>query len=320
VIVLLVGLGLGLYLRNWLSPDPLLERVRALDLARAQHLEAEPLLKQLLNRDPTDVPVLKALVGLQMVADRPAEAEAYLAKWCELEPNNLAPLTARFEIAARVFQQETAIACGRELLRRDSGLNVIRRKLMWIEARAGQLDAAIAHAQEGFRRQPGDVEYQHLLAHAHHLRGETASAIRYLEAILNESNRYLPAVLLRGIIHREQNEPEQALPLLRSVLEEETNPKSRQKARYQLAQALYQLDQHSEAARLMAQWHKFEEAQRTVVDAYQQPENLELRLRAGRLLLESDQKAEGVAVLRQLLETDPTFTEARQLLENQDER
>ena len=311
---LLAGLAIGWLVRFALMPDPAIDRAQALELARAQIVQAEPLLQRVLERNPRDVEVLQALLSLYLVADRPAEADALLARWCELEPDNLKPVRLRFQIAVRVFQQETAIACGRLLLQREADPEPILRQLISLEIKAGLLDDATAHAQQGLTRRPGDAEFTYLLAHVHHLKGEKDEAIRILDRLLASKEPYWPAVLLRGTIYRESDQPTQAIPLLRRVLAEDPDHRNRQTARYQLAQALFRLNQTPEAEALMQQWQRYEEARRTLVDAYQQRDNLTLRLRAGRLLLETDQETDGLGVLQEVLKQQPDCAEAHRIL------
>ncbi len=316
-ITLLAGLSSGYLLRLWWTPDLQTERSIALNLANAHHLEAEPLLTNLLKQNPKDIEILKALVVLQMVADRPQEADEYLARWCKLEPDNPTPLTTRFELSARLFRYQTAVACGRKLLQQDPALSAVRRKLMWIEVRTGQLEEAIKDAEDGLSQQPKETDYLHLLAHVSHLQGEWDAANKHLDDLFAQSEHFLPAILLRGTILCETNQFQQAIPYLDRVIRDDPLPENQQKARYQLAQAFYRLGRTREADEQMAIWQRHENALRTVIDAYQQPSNFDLRLQAGKLLLETGQTARGIAVLKDLLSQDPNQAEARRLLENQ---
>lgn len=318
--VLLLGVLAGRMIR-WQSTAARDQvRGRALALAKAQKPEAEPVLEEVLASNPRDLEVIKAMVGVQMVADQPGKALDYLARWSELEPGNANPVRLRFEIASRVHRQEVALESGRRLLGMETNRIPVLRKLMWIEVSAGQLDAAWAHADEGLKLLPGDADFRYLQAHVHHLRGETTAAIGILDALLAGPAPPLPAVFLRGTIHREQKEAGKAVPLLRKVVKEEANGRIRQQARYQLAQALYQLGERGEADREMAQWQRFEQARQAMVDAYQQPANRELGIEAGRMLLETGQEAEGIGLLEEMLVRYPDAVEVHRLLAEHYER
>ncbi|MFO0880213.1 MAG: tetratricopeptide repeat protein [Gemmataceae bacterium] len=319
-LTLLAGYAGGWLIRSQREAEKQTNRSRALKLAQSRRLEAEPLLTELVEQNPHDLEVIKALAGLQLVADQPAQAEGWLARWCDLEPANPVPLRLRFEIAARVHDQELALLCGTRLIEMEPDPDPVLRKLMWIEVGAGKFAEAVRHAEEGLKRKPGDPEYRFLLAHVKHAQGAWPEAVRILDELLSEPGAIPQVLLLRGTIHREQKQPEAAVALLRKVLTEKTAPRDRQVARFQLAQALFQLGKLDEAREEMTRWQRFEDARRALVDAYQQPDNQELRLRAGRLQLESDQTAEGVALLEAVLERDPTQREAHRLLADHFER
>src|SRR5207245_4643191 len=70
--------------------------------------------------------------------------------------------------------------------------------------------------------------------------------------VVRDHPRFGAALLLRAILYQEANQPQQAIPLLRQVLELDRS--RQQMARYHLSLALAQTGQKEEAQRVQAEF------------------------------------------------------------------
>jgi predicted Zn-dependent protease len=314
LITLMLGFGLGYVIRLKLKSAEHLHREQLLLQASSGQADSEPGLRKLLASNPDDLEVIKALLGLKLRANDSIAADQLLQAWSKVEPQSLKPLQLRFEIASRSQNYTLAVQLGDKLLEVQTDSIPLLRKLIALELAGGMLADAARHAELALQSEPNDPGLRLQRAQIYHQNGEPKEAIILLEKLLQNTPSNLGGHLLIGTIYREQNQPSLAVPYLRKALAEDPNSRTRQVARYQLAQALYQLDQQSEADRLMAAWHRYESARRLLVDAYQQPNNIDLGIRAAQQLLDNEQEPEGLAVLDEILRQQPAHSQAHELL------
>lgn len=226
------------------------DRQAGLKLAQQGRLQAAaPLLRAALARDPHDVPALKALRLGAVVAKNTRDEEDYLLRWCAAAPNDAEPLVLLMVLHQQLGRLETAIEDGRralELTPEDDRLrsNVAEQLIVF-----GRYPEAIADCRRCLEHQPNNPEFHYLLANAYHRQGQNAKASAILDPLVREHREFTGATLLRAIIHYEDNQPAQAIPLLKDVLAQGQNSK----AQFYLGQCLARTGHEAEGKRLVEQ-------------------------------------------------------------------
>ena len=289
------------------------EREQALQLSRQGQFDAaEPLLLKCLERDPHDVPVLRALALGNLRANRYWKIREYLGRWCALQPDQVEPHALRCDWAYRQGHSAQALADAERVLelqpddldRMRIVINSLRQ-----EGRAAEAEAA---CQRFLGRRPGDPYLLYLLAEAYHAQGKDQEACAVLDPLLPHLPRYMsPAFALRGILYVRAGQEEKAVPLLQQAVRE--NPRD-DRARYQLCLALARLGRGEEAEKQMAQFLRKIDADRLRSDQQSLPGNPGLRVRAAQKMIDDGRPEEGVRMLREILARNPGHKEALDLL------
>lgn len=264
-------------------------RLEALQLvSEGNFVEAEPKLLALLEHDPADVEVLRALaLGQKTTGRRLAEGERYVSLWCAADVNNPEPFRERLYLWMELQRWDRALADVRHLRK----LAPQDRELCQLAARlyvtTGQPEMALQELQHCLSRAPRDKDLRVLQATAHFRLGDLAAADKLLTAVLNEDPGHVPALQLRGLVLCEQERYDEAIPVLRRALaaNDERSRGEEQMARYQLSLALARTGKPEEAAAVLKENRRIEEVERTAMDAQQQ-DDPEVKLRAARGLLE----------------------------------
>src|SRR5262249_33924437 len=100
----------------WLQAQ--LDSSDGLRLAREGHFsEAEPLLQRALPRQPDHLALVKALALGQLEANKFAEAEGMLQRWCDLTPHEAEPFKQRINLHLRLKRQAQALADAQQVLK-----------------------------------------------------------------------------------------------------------------------------------------------------------------------------------------------------------
>ncbi|HUR55340.1 MAG TPA: tetratricopeptide repeat protein, partial [Gemmataceae bacterium] len=106
----------------------------------------------------------------------------------------------------------------------------------------------------------------------------------------------------------EAEQPNEAIPLLREVLKHD---KSRQRtAGMRLAVVLERTGQGEEAKKVLAEVRRLQDVATIEEGVRTQPDNLELRVRQGELLLTAGHTADGVKMLMSVFDYDPKYRPA----------
>ncbi len=294
------------------------QRQEALALVRAGRFdEAEPVLRRQLERDPGDVTAAAALAAGYLTSNRlVADAEPYLSRWCELEPDNPEPWRLRVDLWLRLRRGDEALADGRRLLELEPTNYELRKTVCWLLLGRGRFAEAEAECRRCLQSHPDDPAVRYLAADIQYLQGHSAEAAARLQPLVASTPPYLPAALLRAVLYLEARppEPEKAVPLLRRVVAAAQDHDDRQKARYHLAQALTRLHQDEEAGEVLAAMRREQEATRLAADSRQQPGNRALHVRAAAALLQVGKSEQALPLLQGVLDADPHNGDAHAVL------
>src|SRR5205823_7878795 len=182
------------------------------------------------ERNPNDLEVIRILARGHHTAEQLAEAEPYLTRWCELRPGDAEPYRLRMDVrhklgglqaatnAEKQSRLEEALADGRRALELEPDNDPLAQEVIWLYLSSGRFEEAQRECQRRLQRQPGHPWLLYLLAKAYHGQGANGEAQKILDPIVRDQPRFADALLLRAILYREANQPEQAIPLLRQVL------------------------------------------------------------------------------------------------------
>jgi predicted Zn-dependent protease len=282
--------------------------------------DAEPKLRAALEHDPDNGELLRALALGLLAAQRLDDAEEVLGRWCEAQPREAGPYRFRMDLRHGKAQllkagddqqrlQRLALDDGRQVLELDPTDESTAQKVIWLYLGMGRFEDADRLCRRQRERQTQDPALLYLHARALHGLGASGEAQGLLDALLSRTPQFLPAVLLRAVLHYEADEADRAIPLLRKVIAEDAA--TRLQARYLLALALGRAGHAEEARQLMA------EVQREHFEldtAGHQPSTLAMRVRRAELLFNVGRAAEALAAVQAVLAEDPKCAAAHRLL------
>jgi len=164
--------------------------------ARGRIAEAIEDLRVLLEHHPREVPLLLQLATLYNVDGRPQQADRLLERVREIDPNDPRPYTQRARRQLQVNDFRGALNELRRGLRitRDPGAaEQLLREFRRLATSTGQLDAAVAFAEDVLRDRPDDPDARLILAEAKILSSnDEPGGFALLEEILAEHPRHLP--------------------------------------------------------------------------------------------------------------------------------
>ncbi|MBY0456718.1 MAG: tetratricopeptide repeat protein [Gemmataceae bacterium] len=261
VVVAVLAVAGGSYWR-WGGGEPG-RRDEALGLAKAGRLaEAEPLLEAALARDANDSEVVSALALAKLNGPDPAAAERLLSRWCELRPNEARPFQLRMDLRHRVARGrattterldglEAALADGRRVLELEPANDPVRREVAWLALQASHFAEAEREVRQSLKAAPADGWLNYLLAKSLHAQGRRIEAAATLEPVVKAQPNFADALLLRAILHADDDRHDRAIPLLRQALALPNPP--RRDALYRLGLSLAAVGQADEARKVMAE-------------------------------------------------------------------
>ncbi len=244
-------------------------------------------------------------------ANQLEEAEPYFEHWCSLRSGDAEPFKERIEYWMKRKWLPQALADGRRVLELEPQNDALRAQV----AHWALITAHHAEAERECRRclekQPDNPELLFLLANSVHRQGRGAEAEPILDQLVQEYPRFSGALVLRGILYVETEQPEKAIPLLRQSLTLEENPQQ-SAARYYLSQALARTGQEQEAKRVLAEMQSRQALDLLKKEGY--PENAAIQVRVAEALLAADQSEAAVRLLENILAHSPDCADARKLL------
>jgi tetratricopeptide (TPR) repeat protein len=252
-----------------------------------------------------------------LASPEPAQAVEPLTRWCELDPNNPEPYRLRMHIRHRMAlgkwsksdqlrMMEEAWADGECALALDPAPDEVRREVTWLAILVGRYSTAEAHARRCLASAPNDGWSHYLLAKACHLQGKREEAVRALDPVVKSQPKFADALVLRAMLYREADQPEQAIPLLRQVLTMGTT--SRRERLYQLGLALAAAGQSDEAKRVMAEVDLMSLKSAIANDHF--PNNPAMRVQIAEAQLAAGNLTDAAKELDAALAEDPDFAPA----------
>jgi predicted Zn-dependent protease len=263
---------------------------------------AEPFLRRAFEQDGRDAEVVRALALGYLRADQARNAEVYLNRWCDVQPDRVEPHERRLELFLGMKHNDQAVAEARRLLQLKPDHRRAQQLLAMLLVQQGRHAEAEGVCRRFLQGAPGEAVLLYYLAESCHGRGNDREAETILDSLLRDQPRYHPALVLRAILYREAEQDEQAIPLLRQALA--LAPANRLAGSH-LIQALARTGRAEEARRERDQMLRRVRAERALMDFRVQPDNLELGVKAGEALLEVGRPEEGLRLLEEVLARAP---------------
>jgi tetratricopeptide (TPR) repeat protein len=114
--------------------------------------------------------------------------------------------------AERLRLLELALADGQRFLELEPGEDEVRREVVWLLLGVGRFGEAEQTCRRCLALAPADPWLHYLLARACHGQGKRAEAESFLDPVVRAQPQFAEALLLRAILHREADQPAQAIP------------------------------------------------------------------------------------------------------------
>jgi predicted Zn-dependent protease len=216
----------------------------------------------------------------------------------------------------RLKRRDLAIADGQRLLELEPDDDNLRKSIAWLLVAEGRYAEADDACRRCLAAHPDSRPLRYLQATIVHAQGHAEQAAALLVPLLASTPPFSPAALLQATMHMEASPPDadKAVALLQIALAKDLDPGDRQKARYLLSQALFHLKQDAKARQVLDEMRREQEADRLAVDSTQQPENLQLKLRAAAALLAVGKSDQGLTLLKRVLDNDADHPGANAVL------
>ncbi len=311
----LILLGVVIFWPWGATPD---RRDEGLRLAGDGRLaEAEPLLIAAAEQNPDDADVVAALAVAKLGSPHAAAAEQYLTRWCELRPAEARPFQLRMDLRHRVARgrasradrrrdQEAALTDGRKVLELDPANDLVRREVAWLALQVEQFAVAEAECRRSLSAAHADGWLTYLLAKILHAQGKRGEAATVLDPLVRAQPNFPDAVLLRGVLYAEADQPDRAIPLLRQALA--LKGVSRRECLYRLGLALAATGQSEEAQKLFAEVELLNLTGAVTNDSF--PNNPAMRVQIAEAMLGMGRLTEANAELDAVLAVAPDFPPA----------
>jgi tetratricopeptide (TPR) repeat protein len=304
----------GLFAAWQAFPD--LDRRNGLQLAKEQRFaEAEPYLERALERKPGDVEVLRALALGELAANDLDQAEQHLTRWCALRPREAEPFQHRMDLRLQRRQFPQALEDGQHLLELDPNNQEVGRNVVPLLVITGQLVEAERECRRWLLREPANPNLLYLLADICHQQGNNSEAERILDPLLERQPDSSRALLLRGILYEEGDQPEKAIPLLEKAgVAPDLGVSQQMSALYHLGLVLGRAGKHKEADEAMAKvrWYQAQD----LLNRREHPKVPGLLVRVAEAMLGVSPAEEAVRVLEGIPDRDPNcLPEAIRILE-----
>ena len=294
------------------DPD-LLHRERILSLAQAgQLLEAEPELPMLLqSAEGDEQEICRAFVQGYLFNLRLADADRLLDSWLRDYPQDYEPYLLRGYARESVSQYEAAEIAYRQAWERAPNRSDVSVRLAQMLLERRQIDEAYQVLSKARVSTPDIPTLELAWAQCLHQRGEFSAAREVLQHALTANPADAVAAGLLGRIELAEQHWDAAIQWLQVAARLQPRDTT---IRYALGQAL-----QAAGRRLEAQDHfdyvakaagPLDELEVTLERILREPENAELRYRAGSILLDYGSAEDGAKWLRSALQLEPRLSAA----------
>jgi tetratricopeptide (TPR) repeat protein len=285
------------------------ERDLALRAAAEHEPRAIPALVSLFHENPKDVPVIRALTTLAMVADDPDETLLWLDRWHAADPDDRTPIRLATEVASRTGRFDAVLHWGEKLLDTETDPVPILERLVTAELTLGRSEDAVTHARRLLTRGGTTEGRLLLLARGLFACGREDEAIETLEPLLWRDPPHVMAIAQCARRLSETEGAERVISMLRAALSATRGQPAGQSARHELARLLLAHGDRAEAEAVLREWERFEAAGAAARDAYQRPHDAALARKAAALLAETGQHAVAATLTADLAATGPVHGE-----------
>lgn len=284
-------------------------RAEALAACRSKPFdESAPLLRTALDKSPNDIELLTCLAHGYFKAKNFADAEPYLSRLIELQPDSTAHLQMRLEVYRELKHPQQALADAQKLLAIDPTDETLVRTTMNLALSVGQFGEAENYCRQLLRNQPNDRSLHSVLVQILKNRGDDDGAAKILDELIKENPNDYGALLSRGILYDATGHPELAIPLLRRVYDEDRS--RRRTSGYQLGMVLQKVGQQAEGERVLNEVRRLQNVELYSEAIKSQPDNAELKVRLAETLLRDGYTADGFELLQAAVKQHPNFAPA----------
>jgi predicted Zn-dependent protease len=297
--------------------DLILERV----LVRAERGAVDEVIKfcrALVEQGHPAAPlILEALAHGCLRMYRLHEADTYLERWLQQQPDNPQALLLQGQVRDQQERRLDALASYRRALEADAELDEARSRLAVLLVTMGQGGEALPHLEYLRRRDPDNPSVQVYRARALDLLGRTGEAETALDEVLARYPHHGAALTARGSLAlRAEGQSADAERWLRQAAELEPGD---YQAHYLLHQALTRNGKTEEAEQEQERLKRVEDDLKRIqeiatVKLQMAPHDPALHCEAGVIALRAGAVAEGLRWLHSALKEDPRYAPAHRAL------
>jgi tetratricopeptide (TPR) repeat protein len=246
------------------------------------------------------------------------QAKFMLDGWIAWRPQCVQPYLFRAELASLRNQDEGRVAAYRDVLRISPANLEAREGLARVLMYQHEVDEAYELFTSCLRDYPREPGVLLGLAEWHHRHGDGEKAKTLIDTLLScepDHRQRCDALSLLGQILLAERNYEAAERALREAV---ASDPTRVAVFYELSQALSRLGRADEAKNYLQRWQRLQAVDEELEDLEPEilghPQDPDLRLRVGRLLLEKGETKAGVNWLLSVLFYEPSHAETNRLL------
>jgi tetratricopeptide (TPR) repeat protein len=301
---------------NRLADDLSVERV-LLCAERGQVDQVRQLCQALMKQNDEATPlVLEAVAHGYMRSLRLADAEIWLNRWLEREPDNPQAFYFLGLVQDDWSRFLDAIGSYRRVLELDPEWDEARLRLTADLLDLSQAGEAFPHLEYLQRRQPDNLLVRVRLARCRDMLGQSEEAVKTLDAVLARQPHYAPALAERGRLALRSGQPVEAETWLR---EASTLAPTDYQVRYQLQLCLTQQGKTAEADEVLKRMKQMEDDNErlhviTTRLLSNSPRDPALLCEVGKILLRTGNAEDGLRWLGNALKENPQHAETHRAL------
>jgi tetratricopeptide (TPR) repeat protein len=189
--------------------------------AHAGDLDAvEQYLWSLVNEQhPDSLLILDALTAGYVRMYRNADATASISYWLNLQPDCIQAVFYRGCLNQRLHAYEKAVADFSKVIEVDPDRDSVRLRLITCFLGTNQLKEALEQAEIVHKKRPNDPDVTVALANCYYNMGQFKEGADLLDPLLAKDPDYAPALIGRGQIALQTEQPDDALKYLKHAVE-----------------------------------------------------------------------------------------------------